>query len=518
MHVRVQRSGDAGPGAPVGPRDLPALEHLAGRLAMAEERRRALETCVGDAVVLLDRLEVRDLNEAAAELLGVAAEAARGRSILALVAPASRHGVAALLEAPLDRGPPVRLVRHDGRAAWLAPHRTLLSAGLELLVLRDVTAATETEEDLRATRARLAAACGEGGFVAGLDEDGRITDWDAAAADATGRSHAEMFWTPFGRLLSASSARIAEQMMQEARRAGRSVRWARVRAAHGEVGADLSLHRTETGFDLVVRAERAQPRAATGALATERDLHAAVHDIQAPLSTLQGFCGLLAEEELGEAARRHLEVVGAAADRIGLLVGAFLDYARTGAAGRVPLDMAAVVADAMAALRAEAEAAEAELDSAGLPRVLGDPVALGQLVQNLLGNALKFKADRPPRIQVRATRDGAFWRFTVTDNGHGLPPEAAEDAFTLFRRFHDGVPGTGAGLAICRRIVEAHGGRIGLEGRPGEGTTAWFTLPAEPAAAGPAEASVTMEAALRSEDPPGGGAAASRAAVAGKSL
>jgi len=121
----------------------------------------------------------------------------------------------------------------------------------------------------------------------------------------------------------------------------------------------------------------------------------------------------------------------------------------------------------------------AEVTSDPLPAVRGDPVQLVSLFQNLIGNALKFRGATPPRIQVGAHLNSANWRFSVRDNGIGIDPRHFERIFRVFQRLHTRreYPGTGIGLAICKKIVERHGGRIWLESQPGEGATFYFSLP-----------------------------------------
>jgi light-regulated signal transduction histidine kinase (bacteriophytochrome) len=133
--------------------------------------------------------------------------------------------------------------------------------------------------------------------------------------------------------------------------------------------------------------------------------------------------------------------------------------------------------------QAAIEEAGAEVTADGLPAVLADPTQLGQLFQNLVGNALKFRADRPPRVHVRARREGDAWVIAVTDNGIGIEPQYLRRIFGLGERLHSAskYPGNGIGLATCEKIVQRHGGRIWADSPgPDGGSTFSFTMPAVP--------------------------------------
>jgi light-regulated signal transduction histidine kinase (bacteriophytochrome) len=137
------------------------------------------------------------------------------------------------------------------------------------------------------------------------------------------------------------------------------------------------------------------------------------------------------------------------------------------------------VQDALTNLQASIGESGAVIQVDPLPTVWADAVQLTQLFQNLIANAIKFHSDRPPEIQVGARREQDAWRFWVRDNGIGIEPQYAERIFLIFQRLHTRktYPGTGIGLAICKKIVECYGGSIWVESQPGQGSTFYFTLP-----------------------------------------
>ena len=164
------------------------------------------------------------------------------------------------------------------------------------------------------------------------------------------------------------------------------------------------------------------------------------------------------------------------------LINALLSYSQVDkqALNLTEAPARAVVDDAMEHLLPEITMKRARVSSGTLPTVVGDRARLTQLLQNLIANAVKFSvADRAPLVSITAVDDGECWRFSVTDNGIGIPASAQEKIFNIFQRLHAAhvYPGSGIGLATCKKIVEQHGGRIWVESEAGVGSTFCFTLP-----------------------------------------
>ncbi|SEM64293.1 PAS domain S-box-containing protein [Stigmatella aurantiaca] len=217
--------------------------------------------------------------------------------------------------------------------------------------------------------------------------------------------------------------------------------------------------------------------------------YVASHDLQEPLRMVASYTQLIGRRYRGKLDADADEFIRYAVDgvnRMQRLIQDLLAYSRVGTRGREfkPCEMLQPLERAQENLRAMLQETGGAVEVEGrLPTVLADESQLVQLFQNLVGNALKFHGPTPPRVVVRAEPQGAEgWRFTVKDNGLGIDAQYFERIFIIFQRLHgrEEYPGTGIGLAICKKIVERHGGRIGVESRPGEGSTFWFTLPAAP--------------------------------------
>jgi light-regulated signal transduction histidine kinase (bacteriophytochrome) len=164
-----------------------------------------------------------------------------------------------------------------------------------------------------------------------------------------------------------------------------------------------------------------------------------------------------------------------------ILINDLLLYSRVTTRGEDPqlTDTQVVFDQTIVNLKFAIEESGAEVTSDPLPTVMADATQLGQVFQNLVGNAIKFRGQEPPRIHVGAQQENNHWLLSVRDNGIGIDPQYHDRVFVIFQRLHgrDGYQGTGIGLAICKKIVERHGGRIWIESAFGEGTTFYFTVP-----------------------------------------
>ena len=218
----------------------------------------------------------------------------------------------------------------------------------------------------------------------------------------------------------------------------------------------------------------------------EQFAYVASHDLQEPLRMVRSYVQLLERRYKNKLDADADEFIAYAVDgaaRMQTLINDLLAYSRIGTQGKTPhpTNCAEVLERVLANLSIAIEESEAVVMYDALPTVLADEVQLSQLFQNLIGNAIKFRGEATPKIQVGTERKDGEWLFWVRDNGIGIAPEYYHRLFMIFQRLHsrDEYPGTGIGLAICKKIVERHGGRIWVEsvGVPGKGTTFYFSLP-----------------------------------------
>ena len=212
--------------------------------------------------------------------------------------------------------------------------------------------------------------------------------------------------------------------------------------------------------------------------------YVASHDLQEPLRMVSSYTQLLARRYRGKLDSDADEFIGYAVDganRMQTLINDLLAYSRVTAQGKVfeRVDCNGLLEEVLSNLRVADEQNRAIVTHDPLPTVMADRGQLGQLFQNLIGNAIKFRGEEPPQIHVSAEQRTGEWLFSVRDNGIGVGLQYAERIFVIFQRLHnrEEYPGTGIGLAICKKIVERHGGRIWVVSHTGQGATFHFTLP-----------------------------------------
>jgi two-component system, chemotaxis family, sensor kinase Cph1 len=334
-----------------------------------------------------------------------------------------------------------------------------------------------------------------------ISPEGKITDVNEAAVRITGVPREELMGTDFsGYFTDPDKARAGyQQVFREG--------WVQdyelaVRHRDGHTTPVLynaSVYRDENGEVVGVfaaarditerkRAGEALQKYTQELARSNADLqqfaYVASHDLQEPLRMVASFTQLLARRYQGKLDADADEFIGYAVDgarRMQALINDLLAYSRVSTRSKeyAIVDCEAALEDVLGNLQTVIDETKAQVTHDPLPKVWADSWQLAQLLQNLLGNALKFRGSAPPRVHLSAQNSNGEWRFAVRDHGIGIDPQFADRIFAIFQRLHPAVeyPGTGMGLAIAKKIVERRGGRIWVESQEGKGATFYFTIP-----------------------------------------
>jgi PAS domain S-box-containing protein len=434
--------------------------------------------------------------------------------------PDDRERVLAERRRSLESGEPFyaeyRMLSRAGAARWCRDQATVVrdETGRPLFlqgVRLDISARRRAEEALRdqQERSRLIVDTATDAFV-GMDTGGHITDWNRQAEAIFGWTREEVMGRRVSETIMPAHYREAhERGLRHFLATGEGPvlhRRLELTALHRdghEFPVELTVWPLRTGetwsFNAFVydaserkRAEQALAAYATRLQQSNRDLEEfasiAAHDLREPLRKIISFGDLLAVRAAGtlcQEERNYLARMQSAAARMGTLVESLLELSRVSTRPRAvePIDLSAVVAQVVVDLEARIRESGGRVIVGTLPTLPADPAPMRQLFQNLVSNALKFhRLDAPPLVTVDGRRgDGATWEITVTDTGIGFDEKYLDRIFKPFERLHgrDRFEGSGMGLAICRKIVERHGGTIAARSEPGRGSAFTVRLPAE---------------------------------------
>jgi PAS domain S-box-containing protein len=499
-------------------KEISIRERAEGELKRAEARYRALVEQM-PAVTYIEALDTEgratDIAYASPQirdLFGYTAEEWMSDPDLfvRLLHPDDRERVLAEDERTERTGEPFReeyrQYTRDGRIVWVRDEATLVrdDEGRPLYwqgVILDVTERKRAEEALRHSEERYRTVierAAEGIYLVDA-ETGRVLDVNPAFCELLGYAHEEVIGMPLYDLLDHDPAEIDRNIEATAVGASRDVGERRYRRRDGSLlhavsNGSAMIHEGRKVISILMHdvTERKQAEMRLEALVEElrrsnaeleQFAYVASHDLQEPLRMVSSFTQLLQRRYEGRLDETADEFIGYAVDgatRMQALINALLEYSRVGTRGGpfAAVDTQRVLDAAVANLRNAVEESGAEVAFDGLPAVLGDEVQLMQLFQNLVANAIKFRGEERPLVRVEARRQGGAWLFSVEDNGIGIPAEYRERIFVIFQRLHgrEEYSGTGIGLALCKKIVERHGGKIRVESEPGRGSTFYFTL------------------------------------------
>ncbi len=503
--------------------DITARKNAEAAVLESEARWRSIVDSANEGILVYDRnLHVVDANHAAERIIGLPLAAMIGKPGFTSLLPCVNEDGSPLPpgERPTRRtvragkplaGAVLGIKRDDGSVTWLLVNTGFLRRPGEesyygiVSTIADFTAQRRAEAALRDSEAlfRTSFELASSG-IAHVDLGGRFMRVNRRLTEILGYSESELIGrsvkdvshpddrdvTDAQRALVRAGERESVRFEKRYLRKSGSVVWVNLGVALVRDHAGTPQYEIAMFDDITERKEsEAALREAHEELKRsnselEQFAYVASHDLQEPLRMVSSYTQLLGRRYGGKFdadAREFMAYIVDGAARMKQLIEDLLAYSRVGTKGKDfrPVEVEKALRRALGNLKAAIEESGASLTHDPLPTVPADEMQLAQLFQNLIGNALKFRSASVPRIQVTARDLGNAYEFAVRDNGIGIEPQYFERIFMVFQRLHNKgeYPGTGIGLAICKKVVERHGGHIRVESRLGEGSAFVFTLP-----------------------------------------
>ncbi|MGP0090267.1 MAG: sensor histidine kinase [Xanthobacteraceae bacterium] len=484
---------------------------MTDQIASDEIMRLAVEASPSGMIMTDERGTIVLINAEAERLFGYAREDLYGQSIDILVPPQIRASHAKLREdfsaqpqaRPMGVGRDLYGVRKDGTQIPVEIGLNPIRTKRGLMILSAITDITERK--LADERFRLVVEACPSGMIM-TDAGGKIVLVNAEAERLFGYGREELYGKSID-VLVPKSVRFAHMKHREdflrapeARRMGVGRDLYGVRKNGTQIPVEIGLNPINTGDGLMILSaitDITERKRSIQSLAARTDelqrsnadleqfAYVASHDLQEPLRVVSMYTELLAEHlngSLDEKAKKYMRYSVDGARHMQRLIKDLLAYARVGSQGSVPvpINSDSVVQSVLDTLKPAIDEAGATIVCDPLPIVSADTAQLAQVFQNLIGNALKFRGEHAPHIHIGAEHSDGKWVFRVKDNGIGIDKEYSDRLFQMFQRLHERgrYEGSGIGLAIAKKIVERHGGRIWFDSEPEDGATFYFTMPA----------------------------------------
>lgn len=496
--------------------DLKRAEHA---LKDSERKYRELTDLLDEAVFEMDLDgKFTYANRKGLSSLGIdERELERGLTVFDIVLPSDKERARESLAKALEQGDTGAvefcIVRKDGTSFPALTHGSPIVRDDAVVGIRgiifDISVLKKTEQALRESERRfrtLLKSLHEGIWV--LDKDDLTTFVNPRMAEMLGYTEDEMVGKPVYAFADEEGKKFTSEMMARRRQGiSEQLEGELVRKDGGRVYAlletspilddDGSYVASIAGVQDITERKLNEERMIRTLAELDRSnkelehfAYVTSHDLREPLRMMTSFAQALEKRYKGSldgTADEYIHFIVDGASRMQKLIDDILVYSRVGTQGLPfePVDMGNALQEVLLNLKAAVNESEARIASDPLPVIQGDPVQMQQVLQNLIGNALKFRREgESPSVRISARRSGSDWLFSVSDNGIGMDPALFGRLFILFQRLHppDKYPGTGVGLAVTKKIIERHGGRIWVESQPGQGSTFHFSIPTPPKA------------------------------------